>query len=480
MNLPEIDELRRRLREAEETLLAIRQGDVDALVVGVSDDSDVYMIGGDPDICRSFIEMMEIGAAALDDAGCVLFANGVLAGLLGRPLAELEGIGLGELAGDPGLEAEILAGRLERRRILIGPEESRRQVVFSCGKLRLGTVSGYAVTFTDVTEQAAAEKARQNEKAALAIIACANEPVLVCDTEGRITHLSGAAAALLGTDAIGRPLARVMDLTIAEATGLLSIGEIVAQAVEGIPVQGIEAVAAGREGTPYYLISAAPLQVPGEPVSGCVITMVDLSQRKAAERHQQLLLRELDHRVKNTLALVMSISRRTMHYEDTLEGYQKAFTARIQALAATHNLLAAKSWNDISIRDILLRELAPYNEGQSRRVTIEVFDVQIEPRAAIALGLVIHELATNAMKYGALSESGGTVSVRCLPREACPPGIVRLEWLERGGPVVAEPTRWGFGQTVIRNAFAYAESGGAEVSFDPEGVRCRVSLPTEA
>ncbi|MEA5162797.1 HWE histidine kinase domain-containing protein [Cereibacter johrii] len=476
MTPAEIDELRRRLHEAEETLKAIRQGDVDALVVGASDDTDVYMIGGDPDICRSFLDMMEIGAAAIDNTGRVLYANAVLADLLGRPLPELEGMRLAELTGDPALEREILAGTLRRRRIPLGPEGAERQVMLSCGKLRLGTVSGHAVTFTDFTEQLAAERSRQNEKAALAIIACANEPVFVCDTLGRITHLSGAAAALAGSEAIGRPLSAVMELSVGDGTGLLTLGEIVAQAIEGLPVQGIEAVAA--EGTPFYLISAAPLQVPGEAVSGCVITMVDLSQRKAAERHQQLLLRELDHRVKNTLALVMSISRRTMHSEDTLEGYQKAFTARIQALAATHNLLAAKSWSDISIRDVLVRELAPYNEGFSQRILVEVPEVEIEPRSAIALGLVIHELATNATKYGSLSTPEGQVRVCGIPCADDLAGVVCLEWLERGGPPVSEPTRTGFGQTVIRHAFAYAEGGGAEVSFEPDGLRCRVSVPT--
>src|SRR3546814_4390905 len=125
----------------------------------------------------------------------------------------------------------------------------------------------------------------------------------------------------------------------------------------GRTLQGIEAHAPDAPRVKDLLISIAPLTLSGEAISGCVVTMVDLSQRKIAERQQLLMMRALDHRIKNTLALVLSISHRTAASEDTLEGFQDAFSARIQALAATHNLLAEPSWADLVLRDLAVGEL---------------------------------------------------------------------------------------------------------------------------
>jgi two-component sensor histidine kinase len=179
--------------------------------------------------------------------------------------------------------------------------------------------------------------------------------------------------------------------------------------------------------------------------------------------------------VKNTLALVLSIAGRTIHHEDTLEGFQKAFTGRIQALAATHNLLAENSWTDLSIADVVQAELAPHAGGIGR-IHTEGLDRAIAPRAAIALGLVIHELATNAAKYGALSTRDGHIDVVAVGGDA---DSFRMEWRESGGPAVAVPTRKGFGQNVISRSLQYMPTGGAEVEFRPEGVVCRISLPSE-
>ena len=141
-----------------------------------------------------------------------------------------------------------------------------------------------------------------------------------------------------------------------------------------------------------YLVSAAPLRVAGDRISGAVVTMVDLSQRKAAEKQQNLLMRELDHRVKNTLAMVVSISARTASNTDTVEAFQKAFSGRIQALAATHTLLLGSSWSSLELGDIVMSELAPYIEAAAKQVTIEGLNVAVTPRAAIAFGLIAHGL----------------------------------------------------------------------------------------
>jgi len=243
-------------------------------------------------------------------------------------------------------------------------------------------------------------------------------------------------------------------------------------------MRGIEAVASNAPKVKDYLVSAAPLRIAGDRISGAVIAMVDLSQRKAAEKQQNLLMRELDHRVKNILAMVVSISARTASNTDTVHAFQKAFSNRIQALAATHTLLLENSWSSLMLRDIVMAELAPYIETAADQVIVEGLNVAITPRAAIAFGLIVHELATNAVKYGALSQQGGRVAVRAVGHNNEANGAFVLEWRESGGPLVTPPERQGFGHTVITRSLQYS-GGGAEFDFDPSGLVCHVSIPPE-
>jgi PAS domain S-box-containing protein len=479
MRAEEIEELKRRLLEAEETIRAIRTGEVDALVVSNSgDDAAIFDIGGDSESYRSFMEVMQVGAAALDQGGRLLYANSNLAAVLQRPPNQIQGEKLADL-----LHGEA-AAELERALQSTGSRLPSAQVSVANGQymlavkpLRLGTTQGYAVTLTDVTERVRAEAALQSERAARAVIASANEAVLVCDENGIITHANAAATSVYAGNPVGLAFADAVPLVFPGATGLFQADEMIATAVAGNAVRGIEATAPNAPGPKDYLVSAAPLQVGNDAISGCVVTMVDMSQRKAAEKQQVLLMRELDHRVKNTLALVLSIAGRTMHHEDTLEGFQRSFTGRIQALSATHNLLAENSWTDLTIADVVSGELAPYMTGSHERVVTRGLQVEVQPRAAIAFGLVVHELATNAAKYGALSVPRGSISVSVIDRTEGEDGALVVEWLESDGPPVLPPTRKGFGQSVISRSLQYTPGGGATLDYQPSGIRCLIRIP---
>jgi PAS domain S-box-containing protein len=480
-----IADLRLRLAEAEETLRAIRENEVDALVMRGALDEEIFTIGGDSESYRTFMEVMEPGAAALDGSGRVLYANSTLTRLLGTSLAQLQGKVLADvLATDTGAEIKQLLSAA-------GTTRQSREVRFSRGEeidlhfiavaspLQLGTTSGHAVTFANVTERVLNESAEQSEHAARAVIASANEAVLVCDRDGIITHANAAASVVYDGNPIGKTFAEIIPLVFHDSTGALQADDIVAMVTSGTPLRGIEAVATNAPKVKDYLVSAAPLRIAGDRISGAVITMVDLSRRKAAEKQQSLLMRELDHRIKNTLTLVLSISTRTASNTDTVQAFQKAFSGRIQALAATHNLLLDKSWTSLELRDVIVSELAPYIEETADQVTIEGLNVAVTPRAALAFGLVAHELATNAVKYGALSQQGGHVTVRAIGRDNEKNGAFVLEWRESGGPRVTAPERKGFGHTVIARSLQYSAGGGAEFDFDPSGVVCRVSIPAE-
>jgi PAS domain S-box-containing protein len=479
-----IADLQRRLAEAEETLRAIRENEVDALVMRGPLAEEIFTIGGDPDSYRAFMEVMEPGAAALDGSGRVLYANSTLTRLLGTSLTQLQGkLLVDAFAADTGIEIgrllkEAQTTRQSREVRFPRGDEVDLHFIAMASPLKFGTTSGHAVTFANVTERVLNEGAEQSEHAARAVIASANEAVLVCDRDGIITHANAAASIVYDGNPIGKVFSEIIPLLFRDSTGVLQADDMIAMVIAGTPLRGIEATASKAPKVKDYLVSAAPLRIAGDRISGAVVTMVDLSQRKAAEKQQSLLMRELDHRVKNTLALVASISARTASNTDTVQAFQKAFSGRIQALAATHTLLLGNSWSSLELDDIVMSELAPYIETATEQVTIEGLNVAVTPRAAIAFGLIVHELTTNAVKYGALSKEGGHVAVRAVGRDNEKNGAFVLEWRESGGPRVTSPERKGFGHTVIARSLQYS-GGGAEFDFDPSGVICRIAIPAE-
>lgn len=480
-----IADLRHRLAEAEETLRAIRDNEVDALVMRGSHAEEIFTIGGDPESYRTFMEVMEPGAAALDGSGRVLYANSTLTRLLGTSLAQLQGKVLADaLADDTGKEIGQLLGeahttRQSREVRFPRGEEVDRHFIVMASPLQFGTTSGHAVTFADVTERVLNEGVEQSEHAARAVIASANEAVLVCDRDGVITHANAAARIVYDGNPIGQVFADIIPLRFRDSTGFLQADDMLAMVIAGTPLRGIEATASKAPKVKDYLISAAPLRIAGDRISGAVVTMVDLSERMAAEKQQNLLTREFDHRVKNILALVVSISARTASNTDTLQAFQKAFSGRIEALAATHTLLLEKSWSSLELGSIVMSELTPFIEATADQVTIEGLNVAITPQTAISFGLIVHELATNAVKYGALSQQGGHITVRAVGRDDGKNGAFVLEWRESGGPRVTPPERKGFGHAVITRSLRYS-GGGAEFDFDPSGVICRITIPSDA
>jgi two-component sensor histidine kinase len=471
-------ELRRRLEEAEETIRAIREGEVDALVMrNPRDEDEVFTLEGGTESYRAFMEAMDVGAAAFDGSSHLIYANKALLNLLDlqreTPTSDI-------FEALPSIAREIVkdlvnAARSEKsaREIVLPGQDGERHVLVSASPFTLGINDGIAVTFADITARVHAMAARESERAAHAIIASANEAVIVCDLNGVITHANAAVAGITAASPIGMHFNDAVPIVVPDSSGLMQGPDLVELAIGGTSVQGIEASAPKAPRIKDLLISAAPLRL-GDRLTGCVVTMVDLSQRKAAEKQQLLLMGELDHRVKNTLALVLSIAKRTSSTEGTVEGFQKAFANRIQALAATHNILADRSWNAVTIAEILRTELEPFVNDIQTRLLISGEETNVNPRAAISFGMVIHELATNAVKYGALSSAGGKVAVNI---EKSATGGLSVKWKESGGPEVHEPTASGFGQTVITRSMQYAEDGGAAIHYDPDGVRCLISIP---
>ncbi|HZG09784.1 MAG TPA: HWE histidine kinase domain-containing protein [Allosphingosinicella sp.] len=200
----------------------------------------------------------------------------------------------------------------------------------------------------------------------------------------------------------------------------------------------------------------------------------DIHERKVAEEHQRLLINELNHRVKNTLATVQAIAFQTLKGDLTLAEARTGFEARLLALSKAHNLLTEQNWERASLERVVRDSLEHFAGGD--RFALAGPEIWLAPRAALALALALHELATNAAKYGALSAEHGRVAIDWSDAG----GVLRLDWKEQGGPAVAAPTRRGFGSRLIEQGLGGDLGGTARIAFEADGLRCTVEAQMSA
>jgi PAS domain S-box-containing protein len=201
---------------------------------------------------------------------------------------------------------------------------------------------------------------------------------------------------------------------------------------------------------------------------------IDITERKRGEERQRVLLAELDHRVKNVLATVSAVASRTKDASGSMEEFVAALDGRIRSMASAHELLSFRRWQGIPIAELIGRELAAY--ATSDNSEIEGPQVILRPEAGQAMAMVVHELATNAAKHGALSSQSGRVSVRW-NRELNGSAQFILIWRETGGPRADTPRKSGFGTSVVRELIPYELGGTVDFSFAPEGIQCRFKIP---
>jgi PAS domain S-box-containing protein len=209
-----------------------------------------------------------------------------------------------------------------------------------------------------------------------------------------------------------------------------------------------------------------------------VSIVTDVTDRKAAEDHVQFLMHEISHRSKNLLMVIQAIARRTARSAGSFEEFERRFERRLQGLAASHDVLVAANWQGAPLADLVRRQLAPFAGIQSSRIELAGPDVIVTAEAAQALGLAIHELATNAVKYGALSVPAGKVGVSWRFDEDAPaPRALLLHWTEQGGPPVSPPARKGFGHVVIGEMVERSLQGKVAMEFAREGLKWSVAIP---
>lgn len=203
----------------------------------------------------------------------------------------------------------------------------------------------------------------------------------------------------------------------------------------------------------------------GTPISMAGVSQ-DISDRKEAESHRDLLTKEMAHRVKNTLATVQSIVAQSLRQGDADRSLITSISQRLQALAGAHDVLTSRGWEEARLVDIISTATAPFDNNVTNRIHFGGDDVVLSSRAATAIALAMHELSTNAVKYGALSNDTGVVTINWSVED----GQLELVWKEAGGPTVKEPTRRGFGSSMIERALAASVHGTAEITYLAGGV----------
>jgi two-component sensor histidine kinase len=208
--------------------------------------------------------------------------------------------------------------------------------------------------------------------------------------------------------------------------------------------------------------------------SQVAILLDDITDRRLHEEQQQLLVSELNHRVKNTLATVLSIANQTLSKTDGSGDFVERFQGRVLALAEAHTLLSSTNWAGAEFGQLIRIVLAADEEGE--RVSLSGPVVLLPAQTALSLSLVLYELSTNARKYGALASASGRLSVSWTIANRAPAAYLEMDWRESGGPAVQVPERRGFGRGLIENSLQ-GVGGKSMLRFDPAGVRCRIEVP---
>ncbi len=204
---------------------------------------------------------------------------------------------------------------------------------------------------------------------------------------------------------------------------------------------------------------------------------VALAAEKVATDHQRLLIDELNHRVKNTLATVQSIAMQTLRNTETMDAAYTAMETRLLALSRAHDVLTRENWDGANISEVVAHAIAPYRDHDNRRFRLSGPEIRLNPRMSLAIAMAMQELATNAVKYGALSNETGIVAIEWTRSTYPKDGRLDFSWRESGGPPVVAPTRRGFGSRLIERSLARDLDGSVSIAFETSGIVCTIAAP---
>ncbi len=436
---------------------------------------DVQQIDRAPGLCASAI--LQDQPYIVDDARMDVraLANPLVAGEFGlrfyaaAPLRTRDGFRLGTLCVIDREPRQVLPEQVEQL-------EQLAAIVMDQMELRLEARRAVAEV-REVTQRSAEisrqreEEARRSSALLRAIGSSSPNPIYAKDLDLRFIYANEAMLAVLGRRS-DEVLGSRIDEIIPRRDQALAYVEANRRVLQDGSVHHVEEVFTRPDGTDVtFQSSMAPLRASADKIIGLVGVSVDVSDRKRAERHQRLLINELNHRVKNTLALVQGIAHQSFKNGAASEA-KAAFEGRLTALAAAHGLLTNENWESVSLRTIVADAIEPFR-ARSDCFEVSGPDVPLPPKTAVTLALALHELATNAAKYGALLAESGCVRLQW----SISGRRLLLTWREEGGPRIGPPTRRGFGTRLIERGLAAELKGHVSLAFEERGVVCTVDAP---
>ncbi|MDX2275178.1 MAG: PAS domain S-box protein [Hyphomonadaceae bacterium] len=407
--------------------------------------------------------------------GVITFANAVYAKNRGSTPEALMGSVIWDLAsleyGDR-VRAELSGLSEANREVRLEMQPPGRTNVWTLWTMRAlsfgadGAWDEVQCTGVDITERKLAEQAIYRLSA---IVEFSGDAIISKNLDGIIVSWNEGAERLLGYTAdeiIGQPVTTLMFPEHQwQEQGILD------RIRRGERIMPFETVRRRKDGSRIDVsLSVSPVRDSQGNIVGASKIARDISERKRADEQRTLLIHELNHRVKNTLATVQSLTMQTLRNTERSTEARALLDARLAALSRAHDLLTAHSWEGAGLRDIVHRALQPFRTS-AERVVLAGPDVRLSPKQAVALSIALHELATNASKYGALSGEFGRVSVQWRIANQ----TLSLVWSESGGPLVETPTRTGFGTRLIERSLAHDLGGAARIQYLPGGVVAEIS-----
>ena len=598
----ELETLRNRLEEAEETLRAIRSGAVDALVVDGTDTPVIYTLRSAAEPYRLLVEQMHEGALTVTSAGVIVYCNPAFTQMARLAGEQLRGTLLSDLLTDKSTLADLLSPRgLFGREILLrtGTGEFRNAYVSSAPlaieeealhcvvvtdlsrqELRLrhdaivnasadpiysvtlngmietwnaaaerlygylapevvgqhwrmlilreqlsvveaalasvpehrkspietihiaksgrrldvalsiapiraadGKVEAFAVIVRDITERKRNEQAlRVSEERLLQAVRVANLGVFEHDHQTNQLTCSPQLRAMLGFGEVEpitpeAALARVLPDDQAELAKKIARAQDPAGdglfASEHRVVRGHNEIRWLSVRSRTFFDEDGNARRPARSVGA----VIDITERKEAEEHIHFLLRETSHRSKNLLSVIQAITAQTARSASTMSDFEGRLRQRLHGLAVSHDLLVTQDWKSVSLAVLVRQQFAPFADPDGRLI-LEGPELSVTPGAAENIGLALNELATNAIKYGALSVPTGNISVTWTLNGDGGERRLQLRWRERGGPPVTPPSNQGFGHVVIQNVVPQSLDGTVETDFAPDGFRWFLEIPS--
>jgi PAS domain S-box-containing protein len=330
-----------------------------------------------------------------------------------------------------------------------------------------GKLIGASKVARDISERKERERRlRESEERLSQIINTVNAFVGLLDANGKIIEVNARALDAAGAtreDVLGRLMADAPWWSYSpDASKRMS--DIVARCLAGETVRCDLQYSVDGE-LRWFDFQAAPIFAADGSVTAVVPSGVDITDRKRSEEQVRLLMLEVNHRAKNMLGVVLAIARQTT--STSPRDFLGKLTQRIQALSVNLDLLVKNEWQGVDLEPLVHAQLAYFSDSIGTRIAIEGPDLRLSREAAQAIGMALHELATNAIKHGALSNENGRISIAW----TCDDDVFSISWQERGGPAVEPPTRHGFGHTVLTTLAEAAVSGHVSVVYNPDGLR---------